>query len=93
LEAYAYALEQPATGKSVEVASMGLLVWKPDKVIEQLGAFGIAVKQTYIPVARDQEKFQAVISDLISVLEGPLPGAGPQCSTCNYLVERLGLEE
>ncbi len=91
LEAYAYALEQPATGKSVEVATMGLLVWKPEKVIEQLGAFGIAMKQSYLPVERDHLKFTAVLSDLIQMLEGPMPEAGPECLTCNYLVERLAL--
>jgi RecB family exonuclease len=93
LEAYAYALEQPANGRAVEVATMGLLVWKPEKVIEQLGAFGIAMKQTYVPVERDLEKFNAVIGDLIEMLEGPLPDAGSECVTCNYLVERLALEE
>ena len=92
LEAYAYALEQPATGNSVEVATMGLLVWKPEKIIEQNGAFGLAMRQSYIPVARDQSKFMAVIADLISVLEGELPDSGSECATCNYLVERLKLE-
>ena len=92
LEAYAYALEQPATETAVEVATMGLLVWKPERVIEQLGAFGLAMKQSYIPVPRDQEKFLAVIADLISVLEGDLPDAGSECSTCNYFSERFELE-
>ena len=93
LEAYAYALEQPASGKAVEVATMGLLVWKPERVIEQLGAFGIAMKQTYVAVPRDQIKFQEVMSDLITMLEGPFPDAGAECVTCNYLVERLRLED
>jgi CRISPR/Cas system-associated exonuclease Cas4 (RecB family) len=93
LEAYAYALEQPANGRAIEVASIGLLVWKPEKVIEQMGAFGISMKQTYIPVDRDVEKFTNVIGELIEMLEGPLPDAGLECVTCNYLVERLALEE
>jgi hypothetical protein len=93
LEAYAFAMENPAAGKALDVATMGLLVWNPDTVIEtnaQTYAFG--VRQSYVPVPRDHEKFQSVIGDFINVLEGPLPLAGPTCTTCNYLTERLALE-
>ena len=94
LEAYAYALENPAAGKASSVATMGLLVWKPDQVI---GAhpqnFGFGVKQSYVPVPRHQTKFFEVIHNFISVLEGPLPESGPECTTCNYFSERLKLED
>lgn len=94
LGAYAFAMENPAAGKPVEVATMGLLVWKPDVVTgqgPQNYAFG--VRQSYVPVTRDNEKFLTVIGDFIAVLEGPLPAAGPTCTTCNYLTERLALED
>ncbi len=93
LEAYAFAMEHPAAGKALDVASMGLLVWNPNKVIgtnSQEYAFGVS--QTYIPVPRDHDKFLGVMSDFINVLEGPLPLPGPTCATCNYLTERLALE-
>ncbi|MEI9907542.1 MAG: PD-(D/E)XK nuclease family protein [Actinomycetota bacterium] len=94
LEAYAYALEIPAAGKAVEVATMGLLVWKPDRVIgNSPETFGFGVKQSYVPVGRDQSGFLKVLSGLIDVLEGPLPDSGSECTTCNYLVERLRLDD
>ena len=93
LEAYAYAMEMPAAGKALSVATMGLLIWNPNKVIgadSQSYAFGVA--QKYVPVPRDLDKFQSVITDFITVLEGQLPESGPTCTTCNYLEERLALE-
>lgn len=94
LEAYAYALEKPAAGKAVIVASIGLLVWRPRQVIgNDSSSFGFGVEQKYVAVEREPEKFLTVIENFISVLEGPLPDAGPDCATCNYLVARLKLEE
>jgi hypothetical protein len=93
LEAYAYAIENPATGKEFSVASMGLLIWKLDGIAETAsGTHGFGVAQSYVPVARNGAKFQEVIADFISCLEGPLPEAGSECSTCNYLTQRLALE-
>lgn len=94
LEAYAFAMENPAAGKALDVATMGLLVWNPNKVLgtdAQTYAFGVS--QTYVPVPRDHERFLTVIGDLINVLEGPLPLPGSTCTTCNYLTERLALED
>lgn len=94
LEAYAYAMERPAAGRALSVATMGLLVWNPDRVIgTDARSYAFGVSQKYVPVPRDQQKFEAVITDLINLLEGPLPESGPACSTCNYLVERLALED
>ncbi len=94
LEAYAYAMENPAAGKAVDVATMGLLIWKPNSVIGTSAEnYAFGVKQSYVPVLRDHEKFLSVIGDFIDVLEGPLPLPGPTCTTCNYLTERLALEE
>lgn len=94
LEAYAYALEVPAAGKAATVATMGLLVWKPDRVVgADSTSYAFGVQQSYIPVARDHVKFLQVLTDLIAVLEGPIPDSGPECTTCNYLIERLRLEE
>jgi hypothetical protein len=93
LEAYAYALEKPAAGKVADVATMGLLVWKPKQVIgSDSSSFGFGVEQSYVPVPRNQPKFLAVIEDFIHVLEGPLPDSGPECTTCNYLIERNKLD-
>lgn len=93
LEAYAFALEKPAAGKAAIVATMGLLVWKPKQIIGQgPSSYAFGVEQKYVPVQRNQKKFLDVIENFISVLEGPLPDSGPDCATCNYLVDRLKLD-
>lgn len=93
LEAYAYALENPEKGKPFPVSSMGLLIWKLAGIAETSdGAHGFGVTQHYLHVTRDQAQFNSLISDLIDVIEGDLPEAGPDCDTCNYLVKRLAIE-
>ncbi len=93
LEAYAYSMENPAAGKGVRVASMGLLVWNPTHAIgEDQFSYGFGVSQKYLPVERDQVNFLSVIGEFISVLAGSLPSAGATCGTCNYLTQRLALE-
>jgi len=93
LEAYAYALENPAAGKAHAVASMGLLIWKPAHVIGQkIESIGFGVEQTYVGVERDIPNFLATISRFIDVLEGELPEPGPTCTTCNYLLLRNALD-
>jgi hypothetical protein len=94
LEAYAFAMENPAVGKAADVATMGLLVWNPNAVIgTSAETYAFGVRQSYVPVPRDHERFLTVIGDFINVLEGPLPLPGPTCTTCNYLTERLALED
>ena len=93
LEAYAYALENPAAGKAQTVASMGLLVWKPTTAIgSTVDEYGFGVFQKYVPVERDQANFLKVIGEFIDVLEGELPESGAECQTCNYLTARNALD-
>lgn len=93
LEAYAYALENPAAGKAQVVASMGLLVWKPTTAIgATIDDYGFGVFQKYVGVERDQANFLKVIGEFIDVLEGELPDSGPECQTCNYLIARNALD-
>jgi len=92
LEAYAYALENPAAGKGRSVASIGLLIWKPGTTIgSDAHSSGFGVYQKYVAVERDLPNFLAVIGDFISVLEGELPEAGAECTTCAYLLARNAL--
>jgi hypothetical protein len=85
LEAYAFALENPAAGKAVEVASMGLLVWKPTHTVgDNPENSGFGVYQKYVAVERDHDNFMRVIGDFIKVLEGEIPESGAPCSTCQF---------
>ena len=93
LESYAYALENPAAGKAREVASMGLLVWRPNSVLGNNPTnYGFGVEQKYVAVQREPDTFFKVIEELLTVIDGELPDAGPECGTCNYLTQRLNLE-
>jgi hypothetical protein len=93
LEAYAHALENPDRGKPFPVSSMGLLVWKLNGVTPTAdGAYGFGVTQHYLPVERDSQKFNALLEELIDVIEGDFPDAGAECPTCNYLVQRAEIQ-
>lgn len=93
LEAYAHALENPDRGKPFPVSSMGLLVWRLNGVTPTAdGAYGFGVTQHYLPVERDSQKFNALLEELIDVIEGDFPDAGPECPTCNYLVQRAEIQ-
>ena len=90
LEAYAYALENPDKGKAFPVSSMGLLVWKLAGVTPTAdGTHGFGVTQHYLPVERDAKTFNKLIANLIDVIYGDFPDAGPECQTCTYLDQRL----
>ena len=92
LESYAFALENPAAGKAREVASMGLLVWKPTSVLgDNASNYGFGVEQKYVAVEREPDTFFKVIEELINVIDGDFPDSGSGCGTCNYLTQRLGL--
>jgi hypothetical protein len=93
LEAYAHALENPDRGKPFPVSSMGLLVWRLNGVTPTAeGSFGFGVTQHYLPVERDSQKFNALLEELIDVIEGDFPDAGPECPTCTYLVQRAEIQ-
>ena len=92
LEAYAYAIEHPASAKPFEVATMGLLVWKLDHEVWRNDVkAGFSADEHYLPVERDRERFTTLIEELISVLEGDLPDSGQSCEVCAYTATRNSL--
>ena len=98
LEAYAHALENPDRGKPFPVSTMGLLIWKLAGVTETAqselasGSHGFGVNQIYVPVERDTARFNSILEELISTIEGGMPASGPDCNLCNYLVRRAELQ-
>jgi hypothetical protein len=98
LEAYAYTLENPLSGKAFPVSTMGLLIWKlagvaetrPNEFVENTMGFG--VNQLYVPVERNPERLQSLLADFITVIDGDCPEAGPDCHACNFFESRLALE-
>ena len=98
LEAYAYTLENPLSGKVFPVQTMGLLIWKLGGVAETrpnefvANSMGFGVNQVYVPVQRDPERLSKLLEEFITVIDGEMPDAGSACHACNYLDGRLALE-
>jgi len=89
LEAYAFALENPASGEAKKVSLMGLLVWS---LLEPAGdvtkGFGLKLKHTCRPIARNPEALATRLTDFITVVGGKMPVAKDNCDMCNYLTNR-----
>jgi hypothetical protein len=89
LEAYAFALENPATGEAKKVSLMGLLVWS---LLEPAGdvnkGFGLKLKHTWRPIARNPAALATRLTDFITVVSGQMPAAKDNCDMCNYLTSR-----
>ena len=89
LEAYAFALENPAAGESKKVSLMGLLVWS---LLEPAGdvtkGFGLKLKHTWRPIARNPEALATRLTDFITVVGGKMPVAKDNCDMCNSLTNR-----
>ncbi len=98
LEAYAYTLENPLSGKVFPVQTLGLLIWKLGGVAETrpnefvANPMGFGVNQVYVPVQRDPDRLAKLLEEFITVIDGEMPDAGSQCHACNYLDGRLALE-
>ncbi len=98
LEAYAYTLENPLSGKAFSVQTMGLLIWKlagvaqtrPNEFVSNEMGFG--VNQIYVPVERNPERLQTLLTEFISVIDGDFPDSGPECHACNFFADRLAFE-
>lgn len=98
LEAYAYTLENPLSGKAFSVSSMGLLIWKlagvaqtrPNELVSNEMGFG--VNQVYVPVARDPDRLTRLLEEFITVIDGDCPDAGADCHACNFFEARGKLE-
>lgn len=99
LEAYAFTLENPLSGKAFPVSTMGLLIWKlagaaqtrPNELVSNEMGFG--VNQLYVPVERNPEKLQRLLEEFITVIDGDCPDSGPDCHACNYFATRLELQQ
>lgn len=99
LEAYAYTLENPLSGKAFPVSTMGLLIWKLGGVAQTRpnefasNEMGFGVNQVYVPVERNPDRLLALLEEFITVIDGDCPDAGADCHACNYFATRLELEK
>jgi hypothetical protein len=88
LEAYAFALENPAKGEPKKVSSLGLFVWS---LVTPRGnaetGFGLQLKSTWRPIERNPQALQERLSEFIGMLAEPIKSAGA-CEHCRYISVR-----
>ncbi len=96
LEAYAFALENPAKNAPITISHMGLLVWSPVKVRgNSAGNFGMELSCSWYPAPRNPESLQERLAEFIKVVKGDVPPAKDNCELCRYVSarrEKLGAE-
>jgi hypothetical protein len=87
LEAYAHALEHPATGVTASVTGAGLVVFSPEnfEVAGETAALSGALRWQALP--RDPAGFEAFMAEVLAILDAqappePAPGC-PWCSTAS----------
>ena len=92
LEAYAFALENPAKGEAKTISSLGLLVWSPVKIRgNSSGNFGMELSCNWYPIKRDPEALQARLAEFIGVITGEVPESKSNCDQCKYIANRQAI--
>jgi hypothetical protein len=90
LEAYAFALENPAKDAPIKVSTAGLLVWSPVKVRgNSSGNFGLELSCNWFPTDRSPELINSRLADFIKMISGPVPEAKANCDQCKYIDKRV----
>jgi hypothetical protein len=83
LHAYTWALEEPASGRPIEVSCLGLLCFSPDSFEAGASRAALLGEVEWIEVARDDKAFTDLLGEVASVLEADgAPAPGPDCPWC-----------
>jgi len=89
LEAYAFALENPAKGEPKKISTLGLLVWSPVKIRgTSSGNFGMELRCSWYPIERNPEALQVRLREFIHTVTGDAPASDDKCDQCNYIAAR-----
>jgi hypothetical protein len=83
LEAYAYALENPAKGEPKEVSMIGIYSWSLPQAWGNVNAgFGYRVNSNWYPAERNPQALQSRLEEFISMINGECP---PPKDGCEHL--------
>ena len=92
LEAYAFALENPAKGEPKKISSLGLLVWAPVKIRgNSSGNFGMELSCNWYPIERDPAALHNRLTEFIGVIAGEVPASKANCDQCKYIDSRSSI--
>lgn len=90
LEAYAFMLENPDNGQSLEISTIGLLQWRLNES-SGISTPGFIAESKYIPLKRDRNAFHEFMERFLQVIEGDLPESSSNCETCTFLNLHLSI--
>ena len=89
LEAYAFALENPASGEAKKISVMGLLVWSPRAPQgDPASGFALELNNSWYPIKRNPDALQNRLREFIEVISGPTPVRDSGCGICKFISER-----
>ena len=89
LEAYAFALENPAKDQPKRISHIGLLVWSPVKVRGvPAGNFGLELQCNWFPIERNPQALTERLTDFITMVTGEIPASKNGCEQCRYIATR-----
>jgi hypothetical protein len=89
LEAYAFALENPAKDSPKQISLTGLFTWSLDRASGNLSTgFGYRVNSAWYPAERNPIALQERLADLVRMVQGECPPSKDSCGQCNYVSTR-----
>ena len=92
LAAYDFILSNPKAGDPRACETLGLLVWEIKSVSPNGDeVYHVSFNAAYEPVEVNPKKFESFISEVVTVLMGPIPDALDKCSNCAYFTQRSQL--
>jgi len=89
LEAYAFALENPASGPAKKISVLGLLVWSPKRPVgSPESGFQLELNSSWFPIERNPSALQNRLGEFITMISGPTPTRDSACETCKFIADR-----
>lgn len=84
LNAYKFALENPASGKPHKISRLALLIFYPDEAKFEDGNVNITFPPNWLEVPVDDKDFAKFAKGIDKLLSGPTPKEGKDCKWCKY---------
>ena len=84
LNAYKFALENPASGDPVKITRLGLLVFYPDQVNFEKANANLIFPPSWLEVPIDDDGFLHFAKKIDTLISGPTPEESESCQWCKY---------
>jgi CRISPR/Cas system-associated exonuclease Cas4 (RecB family) len=84
LNAYKFALENPASGEPVNISRLGLLMFYPNEVIFEESNANLIFPPSWLEVPIDDKGFLDFAKEIDNLLSGPTPPEDESCKWCKY---------